>query len=130
MKKPLYEGYTPEFPTWWKILQGWIVLPLIPFGLTVWITFGYLAWLLKRWYLWLFAFLYTLPTGVAFVHYIASGRPTSITSDFTTKLIYNIVLVAWLFSIVHCGFLWKDYMLACKIRRRKATGEKPTLKTD
>ena len=44
-------GFTPEFSAGWKMAQRWPILFLIPFGVTAWVTFGYLAYVLKRWYL-------------------------------------------------------------------------------
>ena len=107
-----------DFPLWWRIAQYWPVPLLIPFGLTSCVTYGYLAHTLRRKYLWVCAVLYALP-AVLGIWYVAScgGRPDF--HAFRTELIFNLVLVGWLFSMVQCAFLWKDYLRARRERRRE-----------
>ena len=107
-----------EFPFWWRLSLAWIYLPLIPFGLTTFVSFAYLAQLLKKKILWLFAVLYTLPALVGLLYVAPNGGQTDMKS-FLTGLIFDLVLIGWLFSIVHCGFLWKEYKMARKKQRRE-----------
>lgn len=115
-------GFTPEFSFGWKMCQRWLILFLIPFGCTAWVTFSYLAHVLKRWWLYLFAVLYTAPSVVGLVFsYLNFGNES--VDAFTSDLIFNCVLVGWLFSMVHCGFLWKEYMNVRKAEKRERNRE-------
>lgn len=122
-------GFTPEFSAGWKMAQRWPILFLIPFGITAWVTFAYLAYVLKRWYLYLFAVLYTSPAVVGLVFsYVNFGNEN--VNAFTSDAIFNAVLVGWLFSMVHTGFLWKDYMYDRMAKKRARNAEEEQLKAD
>lgn len=118
-------GFTPEFSAGWKMAQRWPILFLIPFGVTAWVTFGYLAYVLKRWYLYLFAVIYTTPSVIGLIFsYLNFGNEN--VNTFASDAVFNAVLVGWLFSMVHTGSLWKDYMYdrMAKKRARDAEEEK------
>ena len=122
-------GFTPEFSAGWKMAQRWPILFLIPFGITAWVTFAYLAYVLKRWYLYLFAVLYTSPAVVGLVFsYVNFGKEN--VNTFVSDAVFNAVLVGWLFSMVHTGFLWKDYMYDRMAKKRARNAEEEKLQAE
>jgi len=51
-------------------------------------------------------------------------------NTFVSDVVFNAVLVGWLLSMVHTGFLWKDYMYDRMAKKRARNAEEEQLRTD
>lgn len=115
---------TYEYPLGWRILQGWPCIFLLPFGATALVCYAVMGAVTRKWYYILFGLLYSVPACVAM--YISYARIPM--TNFVGDMLYNAVLIAWLFSIVHCCFVWKGYMKCRKaaFRARREADDAPS----